>query len=359
MRKIRAYLIAVGILTVTLLNCTVPTVSLSVPWLPRPRPPQIWVTAPGSPTPFPEPELLPYLDSSAGISLWYPSDWVYAEFVDQVVFATSEQIIAGTELYSGAAMMLSRIDLAHSETVGDLVGEALAELPFSRPSKDGPIECTIGGERGMLVRLEGRPAGADVLMKGFAAAVEHDGTGYLFVAASILDEWPQLGPALESMLNSVEFYHDEPGYSSDSLGFEITYPHGWVVEEQGEMVIFASSQAVIAGAELENGAAMVVIAQRLGDGESVVDMAEMIMSDLSSDDFVTGSSNPTTVGGQEGISIAFSGTPEAYTSVRGFVVALEHEGWGHLFIALSGAGEWCFYESVLDEMLGTVQFTGQ
>jgi hypothetical protein len=359
MRKMRAYLIAFGVLTVTLLSCTVPTVSLSVPWLPRPRPPLIWAPAPGSPTPTPEPELLAYLDPSAGISLWYPSDWVYEEFVDEVVFATSEQIIAGTELYSGAAMMLRTIDLEFSETVDDLVRKALAELPFNKPPNGGPRECTIGGERGVLVHVEGRPAGADVLMKGFVAAVEHQGRGYLFVAASILDEWPQHGPVLEEMLNNVEFSLDEPGYSSTSLGFEITYPDGWVVEEQGDTVIFATSQAVITGAELEGGAATVVIAERLGDGESIVDMVEMVMSELSSDDFVTGSSTPMRVGGHEGISIAFSGTPEAYTSVRGFVVAVEHEGWGHLFIALSGAEEWCLYEPVLHDMLGSVQFTGQ
>ena len=359
MRKMRAYLIAVGVLAATLLSCQVPTVSLSVPWLPQPRPPLIWAPAPGSPTPSPEPELLPYLDPSAGISVWYPSDWVYEEFVDEVVFATSEEIIAGTELYSGAAMMLRTIDLGYSETVDDLVRKALAELPFNRPPNDGPRECTIGGERGVLVPLEGRPAGADVLMKGFVAAVEHHGRGYLFVAASILDEWPQHGPVLEAMLNSVEFTHDEPGYTNTDLGFAIAYPDGWVVEEQRETVIFATSQAVIAGAELEGGAAMVVIAERLGDGESIVDMVEMVLSELSSDDFVTGSSTAMRVGGHEGISIDFSGNPEGYTSVQGFVAAVEHECWGHLFIALSGAEKWCLYEPVLDDMLGSVRFIGQ
>jgi hypothetical protein len=359
MRKIRAYLIGVGVLSVTLLSCTVPTLSLSVPWLSLPRPPLIWAPAPGSPTPTPEPELVQYLDPSVGISLWYPSDWAHEEFVDQVVFATSEQIIAGTELYSGAAMMLMPVDLAQSQTIDDLVEEALAGLSLNGPPAGRATGCTIGGERGVLISLEGRPEGADVLMKGFVAAVEHDGRGYLFIAASILDEWPQNGPMLEDVLNSVEFSHDESGYTSTTLGFGITYPDGWVVEEQGETVIFATSQRVIAGAELEGGAAMVVIARRLEEGESMVDMVEMVMSELSSDDFVTGSSDPIRVGGREGIIINFSGTPETDTPVQGFVAAIEHGGWGHLFIALSGAEEWCLYESVLHDMLGSVQFTSQ
>jgi hypothetical protein len=359
MRKIRAYLIGIGIISVTFLSCRVPTLSLSVPWLSLPRPPLIWAPAPGSPMPTPEPELLPYVDPSGGISLWYPSDWVYEEFADQVVFATSEQIIAGTEIYSGAAMMLMPVDLAESQTIDDLVEEAVAGLSFSRPPAGRATGCTIGGEPGVLVRLEGRPEGADVLMKGFVAGVEHDGRGYLFVAASILGDWPQNGPMLEDVLNSVEFSHDESGYTSTTLGFGITYPDGWVVEELGETVIFATSQRVIEGAELEGGAAMVVIAQRLEEGESIVDMVEMVMSELSSDDFATGSSNPIRVGGCEGISINFCGTPNTDTPVRGFVAAIEHGGWGHLFIALSGAEEWCLYEPLLHDMLDSVQLTSQ
>jgi hypothetical protein len=290
------------------------------------------------------------------VSLWYPEDWALEEFVEEVIFASSPQIITGAELESGAAMMMMRSDLAGSDTINDLVETTLVELSFDKVQTSDLKPDTIGGRDGVMVTLEGRPEGADVLMKGFLAGVEHDGWGYLFLAASIRDEWSEHGPVLEQMLGSVEFPYLEPIYTSPTLRISITYPEGWIFEEQGEQVIFATSEGIFTGAELDAGAAMLVIGSELGERQTFEEMVEMMLSELSSEEVVTGERMPYGIGGEDGIIIPFEGTPAEDITVRGFVAAVADRKMGYVFVGFSAPEQWCEYESVLHAMLDSVEF---
>ncbi len=358
MKKISVTLLtAVATLGMALLGCRLPVLGLNlVPPLPT--------RTAASPTPqlvppasTPTPVLANYTNATTGVSLWYPEEWVHEEFAEEVVFASSPQIITGAELESGAAMMLTRSDLAGSETINELVQTTLQELSFDKVQTSDLKPRTIGGRDGIFVTLEGRPQGSDVLMKGFLAGVEHDGWGYLFLAATMRDEWPEHGPILEQMLRSVELPRIDHAYTNPKSGISITYPEGWIFEEQGEQVIFATSEEIITGAELDAGAAMLVIASELEEGQTFEEMVEMILSEVSSEEIVIGDRRAYRIGGQDGIIFSFEGTPEEDVRVRGFLAAVEDCQWGYLFIGFSVLHEWCEYDSVLHAMLDSVEFT--
>jgi len=314
-------------------------------------------SSPARPTATPVVLAANYTDAATGVSIWYPEKWVCEEFVEQVVFASSAQIITGAELESGAAMMLTRTDLGGSLSIEELVETTLRELYFDKLKISDAKPRTIGGHEGFMVTLQGSPTGGDVSMKGFVASVEHDGWGHLFIAASISGEWPVHGPVLERMISSVQFQHIEPTYTSPTLGLSITYPEGWIYEEQGQQLIFATSEDIFSGADFESGAAMLVIGSELGDGETFEGMLETILSELSSEDMLTGDRQSLGIGGVAGIIIPFEGSPAEDMTVRGFVAAVEHCEWGYLFVGFSALDEWCEYEPLLRAMLDGVQFT--
>jgi hypothetical protein len=297
-----------------------------------------------------------YTNAATGVSISYPEHWACEEFVEEVIFASSARIIAGAELESGAAMMLTRSQLSGSQTLEDLLEQTLQQLYFDKVKTGELKRRTIGGRDGFLMTLQGSPVGGDVSMKGFLAAVEHNGWGHIFVAASILEEWSQHGPVLERMLGSVEFQQSERTYTSPEWGFSITYPEGWFFQEQGGQVIFATSESIFSGTEFNTGAAMLVMSEELGDEQTFEEMVEMIMSEISSEEIATGGQEPIRIGGQDGITISFEGTPADDVRISGFVAAVQSHSVGYLFIGFSSLHEWCDYEPVLWNMLASVRF---
>jgi hypothetical protein len=355
-----AVLTIIALLEVLVLGCRMlAPESILTPSPPTPAPAQLTPTPTSmSPTPTPEDFEPNYTSETTGFSMWYPDDWAHEDFVDSVVFASSEEIIMGTELETGAAMMVMHSELEGSQTIEDLVETTLCDFSFEEVKTSDQKPRTIGGQRGVLVTLEGAPVGADVSMKGFLAGVEHGGWGYLFLAASMLDEWSEHGPVLETMLGSVCFKDTEPVYTNDTLGISMTYPENWIYEEGGEQVIFATSEEIISGAEFETGAAMVLIGSPLEDMLSVEEMVEMMLSELPFEDMELSDVKPRTIGEQRGILVTFQGTPEGEDiALRGFLAATELKGRGYLFFAVSALDEWCDYEPVLETMLDSVQFT--
>lgn len=347
---------AFATLVMTVLACGLPIPQPLVIGLSPPGPPDAPAPSPVPPEPTPVVLTAVYTNAATGVSISYPEDWVCEEFIEQVVFASSARIISGAELESGAAMMLMRTELAGSLTIEDLVETTLQELFFDKIKTSDLKPRTIGGSDGILVTLMGSPAGGDVSMRGFVAGVEHDGWGHLFVAASILDEWSQHGPVLEQMLSSVEFQRITRTYTSPTWGFSITYPDGWLFEEQGEQVIFVTSENIFGGTEFETGAAMLVIGDELGDAQTFEEMVEMILSELLSEDIATGGREPLWIGGRDGIIISFEGTPGEEVRVKGFLAAVEHSRRGYLFVGFSVLDEWCDYGPVLQTMLDSVHF---
>jgi len=352
-----AVLTITALLAIPLAACKLPALGPTfTPWLSTPTPVHL-TPAPLPPTPTPEVIWSKHTNPTTGVSMLYPDAWAYEEFVEEVIFASSPEIIRGTELESGAAMMVTRSDLEGPLTLDELVQTTVSELYFDKVEVSDLKPRTIDGHDGILVTLEGSPEGGDVSMRGFVAAAEHNGWGYLFMAASIRDEWAEYGPLLERMLGSVDFQCIEPVYTSPTLGISITYPEGWVFEEQGEQVMFATSEGMLSDAVLGDGAAMLVIGNELEDDLTFEEMVETILSELSSEEIEASDPKPLTIGGQDGIMLAFEGTPAGDTAVSGFIAAVEHNRWGYLFIAFSVLDEWCEYESVLHTMLDSVEFT--
>lgn len=310
--------------------------------------------------PSPTPEVLHpnYTNAATGLSIWYPDDWACEEFVEEVIFASSEEIIAGAELTSGAALMVTRSELEGASTIEELVETTLRELTFEQVDTSDCKPHTIGGRQGILVTLQGTPQGADVTMRGFLAGAEHEGWGYIFLAATMLHQWSEYGPTLETMLDSVCFRVSEGVYTSAALGLSLSYPEGWTYEEQGQQVIFGTSEEIISGAELETGAVMLIIGSPLEESGPVEEMFQMMLSEMPFGDMEISDTKPHSIGGQHGILVTFEGTPAGEElPLKGFLAAAEHKGWGYLFLGISALDEWCEYEPVLDTMLDSVQFT--
>jgi hypothetical protein len=358
MKKASFYsLMAVAALAVGALACWLPTPGLVSTGDSPTGSPGAATPSPAHPAPTPAVLAANYTNAATGVSMRYPEEWVCEEFVEQVVFASSSGVISGAELESGAAMMVTRTNLAGSLSVEELFETTLKELYFDKLKISETIPRTIGGHEGIMVTLQGSPTGGDVSMRGFLAGVEHDGWGHLFIAASISGEWSEHGPVLERMLSSVEFQHIDPTYTSPALGFSITYPEGWIYEGQGEQVIFATSADIFSGADFESGAAMLVIGSELGDGETLEGVLETMLSELTSQGVSTGDRQPQIIGGLDGIIIPFEGPLAEEVTVRGFVAAVEHHEWGYLFVGFSPLDGWCEYEPLLLAMLDDVQFT--
>jgi hypothetical protein len=355
-RTSMALLTTVAALAMVLLGCRLPALDLPPEWGPPAEPPSAPGPTPLPPTPTSVVLEANYASATTGLSISYPDDWAFQEFVGEVVFASSAQILTGEQLESGAAMMVTRTDLEGSLTLDELLETTLVNLYFDKVKLSDHRPRSIGGHDGILVTLKGRPAGGAVLMRGFLAGVEHDGWGHLFLAASISEEWPEHGPVLEQMLSSVEFQCLEPIYSSPTLGISITYPEGWVFEEQGEQVIFVSSWGMLSNGVLGDDAVMLVIGSELGEGQTFEEMVEMMLSELSSEEEVTGERMAHAIGEEDGIIVPFEGTPTEGFNVRGFVAAVAHCKTGYVFVGFSAPEGWCEYESVLHSMLDSVEF---
>jgi hypothetical protein len=349
-------LMAVATLAVGALACQVPVTGLLSMGNPPMAFPHTPTPSPAAPTPTPVVLAANYTNASTGVSVWYPEEWVCEEFVGQVVFASSAGVINGVELESGAAMMMTRTELTGSLTIEELLETTLKELYFDKIKISDPRARTIGGHEGLMVSVQGSPTGGDVSMMGFLAGVEHDGWGYLFMAASIRGEWSEYGPVLERMLGSVEFQHIEPVYSSPRLGLSIPYPEGWIYEAQGEQLVFATSEDIFSGPDFQSGAVMLIIGSELGDGETLEGILETILSELSSEDMLPGERGSRGIGGLDGIIIPFEGRLVEEVTVRGFVAAVEHGERGYLFVGFSAMDGWCEYEPSLLAMLDGVRF---
>jgi hypothetical protein len=327
------------------------------PWSPTSTPtPPTPVRVPLTPTPVAfEPN---YTNADTGLSLWYPDHWACEEFLEEVIFASSEEIIAGAELQSGAALMVTRSELRSHETLEDLAETTLRELSFAEVETSDHKPRSIGGQPGILITLEGRPQNADVYMKGFLAGAEHEGWGYVFVAASIEREWSEHGPILETMLDSVSFRDSEGIYTSAALGLSLRYPEGWIYEEHGDQVIFGSSDQIISGAELGTGAVLLVIRNPLEDVLTAEALLEMMLSEMPFGGMEMSDMEPRTVGGERGAMVTFEGIPQGEdVRLAGFLVAADHGDCGYLFLAISAVDEWCNYGPVLETTLDSVQFT--
>jgi hypothetical protein len=298
-----------------------------------------------------------YSHASLALSIWYPENWAYEEAEDGVIFGTSEALISGEALETGAAMAIMRERLEDEETIKDLAQTTLENLYFEELETSDPQPHSVGDQRGIIINLEGTPEEASVPFRGILAMVERGDWVYLFLGVSVIDDWSEYGDTLEKMLRSVVFEAVENVYSSDTLGLRIWFPENWVYEDDRDQIIFASSAGLFESGDLESGAAMLVSGSSLPD----VSLEEWFEDQSADFDFEDG--GPTsdietrTIGGQSGLIFTLEGLPVgSETPVKGFVAAAEYGDWGYLFLGVSVVDEWAEQGPVLEEMLCSVQF---
>jgi hypothetical protein len=145
-----------------------------------------------------------YTNPSWGLSMSYPAGWTYQEGESGVIFATSETLISGEESDSGASMS---VEVGFdgwgpgTEGVCALLVMLFGEADIDRWEISDPQPRTIGGQEGCAINYESELDG----VKAFVAGTVSEGWLYLFWGTSVLDEWPEHGPDLEAMLDSVQF----------------------------------------------------------------------------------------------------------------------------------------------------------
>jgi len=146
-----------------------------------------------------------YTSEDLGLKIWYPQDWYLDEGHDQVILATSYDTIDKGDLGSGAALLVQASSLG-SEVLADWFEDELRTFTFDQGGVTSDLAPRIiGSQEGLIIDIEGRPAGTDTYVTGFVAAAAYDGWGYLFLGVTNEDEWADYGLTLGEMLDSVQF----------------------------------------------------------------------------------------------------------------------------------------------------------
>jgi len=354
--RVLATIAICALLAVSIVACTGPAQE-PTPTSPPPTSTATPTATPVPSTPAPEAREPNYSSPSLGLALWYPETWAHEEMGDGVAFASSSELIASEDWATGAAFAVMLGELDNGETIKELVREMLEESAFEAVETTELEPAAIADDRGVIVNLEATPAGASTTIKGFVAGVERNSQAYLFMGFSVKDDWPEFGETLEAMLRSVRFAEPEGTYSSADLSLRLWYPEEWVLQEEEDQVLFATTRDLIDSGELPTGAALLIKRSPLGD-TCLVDWFEEELEALT---FVEGGINSDmayrTVAGQEGLIVDLWGVPSgAASTVVGFAVAVAHGEWGYLIVGISAEDEWSQYHPTLVEMLDSVQF---
>jgi hypothetical protein len=138
----------------------------------------------------------------------------------------------------------------------------------------------------------------------------------------------------------------------------LSYPMDWLFKETEGVVVFGTSQHVIAGGALTAGAGLALSVDPLPDSgsHSSDELCASRASVFTSEKMEIGGPQPRNIGGQDGAMVTLHGIPGlGETQIRGLVAATIWEGWAYTFVALSVADEWDAYEAILERMLDDIQ----
>ena len=160
----------------------------------------------------------PYSNNRLGIALSYPDNWLLRETDNGLVLGTSQQVLAGGELESGAGLAVEIESLPNAEW------ESAEELCLSRASVFRSDNMQIGeaqaliidNTEGIQVELQGTPPLGGPLIRGFVALAIWDHWSYAFVALTTDDEWSTYGTTLHTIVESARLLaHEGPTYAPD------------------------------------------------------------------------------------------------------------------------------------------------
>ena len=346
----------VTLLSMAILSCAVPVPEP----IPTPSPPTatpIPAPTPVPPTPTPEMKEPNYSSASLALSLWYPETWVYEDMPDAVAFASSSALMSSEDWDTGAAFAVMLGELEDGQTIKDLIRQQLEASAFEDVKTTELEPVAIGDDRGVITSLEATPMGASTTIKGFVAGVEHNRQAYLFMGLSVKDDWLEFGETIDAMLRSVRFTEPEGTFSSEDLGLKLWYPEGWILQEEYDQVVFATSRDLVDSGELPTGAALMINRSSLGDARLVDWFKEELEALAFDEGGINSDMAYRTVAGQEGLIVDLWGVPSGAASpVMGFAVAVAHEDRGYLLLGVTAVDEWSQYRPTLEEMLDSVQF---
>jgi hypothetical protein len=160
----------------------------------------------------------PYSNNRLGIALSYPDNWFLKESDNGLVLGTSERVLAGGELESGAGLAVEIEPLPNAEW------ESAEELCLGRASvfksenmHIGEVQAlNIDTAEGVQVELQGTPPLGEIPSRGFVALAIWDHWTYTFVALATEDEWALYGTTLYAIVESARFLaREEPLYDPD------------------------------------------------------------------------------------------------------------------------------------------------
>jgi len=180
-----------------------PTSPLPTATPPRPTPPTSTAT--------PELAFQSYVSPTLGLSLSYPSDWVFKETETGVVFGTSLRVVQGGALTDGAGLAVSVDPLA------DAPWQDLQEMCISQASVftsqemqiGDPQPLVIGEQAGAIITLQGTPPLSETPVAGMVAVTIWEDTAYTLIGLSVAEHWTTYGPSLERMIDEVRFTQRE------------------------------------------------------------------------------------------------------------------------------------------------------
>jgi hypothetical protein len=348
--------VIIGLLAASIVACAGPSVE------PTATPPPPTATLSPTPTPVPSsptPEAREpnYSSTSLALSLWHPETWITDEASDMVGFATSIALMSGQDWGTGAAFVVIVSEPRRGEMVEDVIQQLLDEsaLDKLRTTEFRPI--SIGDDNGLIMDLEATPMDTTQQLRGFAAGVEHNHLTYVAMGIAAKRDWPEFGDILDSMLQSIRFTEPEGTLTSEDLGLKIWYPEDWIVEEDRDQVLFATSAELIESGDLPSGAAFMVRASSMPD----LLLVEWFEEELETLTFDTGGLTSDvgsgTVGGQEGLIIDLQGVPSGTDSpITGFMAGVAFEGRAYIILAVAAEDEWPDYSSTLQKMLDSLEF---
>jgi hypothetical protein len=353
--RMALFVAVVVLLTSSILACT------------GPSPEPTATPRPSEPTPVPTPTTIPptptlevkepnYSSDVLGISLWYPESWVQEEMSDAVAFASSTSLW-DDDWETGAAFAVFVSDFEGEESIKEVIQQLLDESYLEDVVTTELQPTAIGDDRGVITSLEATPMDTSFELKGFMAGVEHNRLAYVFMGISVKEDWLEYGETLDAMLRSVCFIEPEGTYTSENLGLKIWYPEDWVMDEDYDQIVFATSDDVINTGDLKAGAALMVRSSSMGD---------ILLEDWFEEEatlFTFDSGGPTSdispqkVAGYDGLVFELEGVPSGTdTEIKGFVAAVEHEDWGYVFLGVAAVDEWADYAPTLEEMLSSIEF---
>jgi hypothetical protein len=324
---------------------------------PPSEPTSIPTPTPVPPTPTTEVKEPTYSSDLLGLSLWYPDTWIHEEMTDGVAFASSATLMSGDDWETGAAFAIFVNELEEEQTIKELIQQLLDESYLEDVATTELQPTSIGDDRGVITSLEATPTESSFDLKGFVAGIEHNRLAYLFMGISVKEDWTEYQETLDAMLRSVRFIESEGTYISEDLGLKIWYPEGWVMEEEYDQIVFATSHDVIDTGNLQSGAALMVRTSSLGDAR-LEDWFEEGTTLLTFDSGgPTSDISPQNIAGYDGLILELEGVPSgADSEIKGFVAALEHEDRGYLFLGVAAVDEWTDYAPTLNEMLDSLEF---